>query len=305
MGTVTEARGSWSGVPPHYDRLLTLQAGEQGDKLRVMPFRPLLLFLSIASLSLAQLRWRTPGACLAPTGTLCRTVVYEASGWENRGWGLYAFDRYTGRITEAVRSDGAALLRIARRSFKFYVIPVESYDRTRLIFPSQERTVEIERSRNELRDLGGVWSFNELWSDERTDDADCSKRAARAGEGAKKTRIELLGGVSGVEYVYATTDNHIVQRIAFAPSLGCTAIYYRLLRRSSTGLPLSEDTLTLRSAALAEPDQHLFVIPDGYNAMPEGKPWPHVWMDKFPGDISGTGFSRVAPSSHQAAPIRR
>src|SRR5437762_2304947 len=104
-------------------------------------------FLLIAVLSLnvaAQPSWRLAGACVTPDGTLCRTLVYESSGWVNSGWGFHAVDRYADRTTAAVRSDGAALLRIVHRGFKYHVVPSGNYDRTRIVFPGQQRTIEIE-----------------------------------------------------------------------------------------------------------------------------------------------------------------
>ena len=261
-----------------------------------MLLRSLLVLSSIAPLCIAQLSWKTPGVCISPTGTLCRTLVYEESGWANRSWGFHAVDRYTDRITEAVRSDGAALLRIAHRSFKFYLISSESFDRSRVILHLERRTVEIEHSVKEVRDMGGVWSFNEFWSDTRIDDENCSGRATMVGEKWRRTGKEpVVGGIRGIEYVYATPDNRIEQRIAFAPSLGCTAVAFSLSTRSSAGMPVSEQRLRLVTATLAEPDQALFAIPKEYRLTGPARSWPYICMDKFPGDITGSAFSKVVP----------
>ena len=131
----------------------------------------------------AQPSWKRPGACMTPQGTLCRTLVYESSGWANSGWGFHNIDRYEDRMIEAVRSDGSALLRITHRRYKHYLIASERYDRTRVVLPANTQTYEIDHSRKEVRDLGGVWRFSEYW----TDDADCQKRAANAGENWRKT----------------------------------------------------------------------------------------------------------------------
>ena len=62
-------------------------------------------------LSGAELLWKTPGACLTPSGTPCRTLLYESSGWANQGWGFFNVARYRGLETEAVSRDGTAMLR--------------------------------------------------------------------------------------------------------------------------------------------------------------------------------------------------
>jgi hypothetical protein len=189
-------------------------------------------------------------------------------------------------MTEAIRSDGAALLRVVHRSFKYHLIPSESFDRTRVILPSKGQTFEIERSRKEVHDLGGVWSFFEGW----TDETDCSHRATRAGEGWRKTGEQpVVAGIRAVEYLWESTDHRVLQRIAFAPSLGCMAVVYTLSRRNAAGLPISEDRMKLVSAVIGEPDHNLFAIPSGYHVV-ESIPYPR--MDEFPGDIRVTSFSR-------------
>jgi hypothetical protein len=190
-------------------------------------------------------------------------------------------------MTEAVRSDGSALLRISHRSFKFYLIPAENYDRSRVILPSAGRTVEVEHSRKEVHDLGGVWRFAEGW----TDDADCNGPATIAGEMRRRTGEQpVVAGIRGIEYLYETTDHRVVQRIVFAPSLGCTAIVFTLSRRNAADVSISEESLKLVSASLGEPDQSLFAIPSDYQVV---KSIPYRWMDNFPGHIVVTGFSRL------------
>jgi hypothetical protein len=137
-----------------------------------------IVITAIALLRGAEPRWLAPGTCITPTRTLCRTFIYESSGWANRSWGFHAIDRYQDRLTEAVRSDGTAMLRVSHRSFKFLVVPSVSYDRTRVIFPAKHQTFEFEHSLKEVREMGGLWRFAEYWSDE----PDCSDRAALAGE---------------------------------------------------------------------------------------------------------------------------
>lgn len=247
------------------------------------------LVLALALLNAGEPAWRTPGACVTPTGTLCRTLVYESSGWANRSWGFQDIDRYSDQITEAVRSDGAAMLRISHHGFKYYVFPSESYDRARIILPAERQTFEVEHSLRELRELGGVWRFNELW----TDEPDCGRRAAWAGELRRKTGKEpSMAGIRSVEYVYETADHRVVQRIAFAPSLGCMATEFDVSQRNGAGLPISERHLRLVSATVGQPLQEMFSIPGDYHTKRSDKPWPYVWMDIFPGDITTTVFSK-------------
>jgi hypothetical protein len=126
-------------------------------------------------------------------------------------------------MTEAVRSDGAALLRVTHRSYKHYFIPSEKYDRTRVVLPAKSQTYEIDHARKEVRDLRGVWRFSEYW----TADADCQKRAASAGENWRRTGQEpVVAGLRSIEYVYKTSDGRTVQRIAFASAIGCTAVIF-------------------------------------------------------------------------------
>jgi hypothetical protein len=240
----------------------------------------------------AQQSWRTPGACLTPNGTPCRTLTFESSGWENRSWGFHAVDRYADRTIAAVRSDGSALLRIAHRGFKYHLIPSGSYDRTRVVLPAKRETFEIEHSLKETRELGGVWSFADYW----TDETDCNERATMAGARWRRTSNNLtVAGERAIEYLYETPDHRIVQRIAFAPSLGCSAVEYRLSQRNAAGLPISENYLKLVSATLGEPEAVLFAIPSDYRKVRDEQLWPYVWMDKFPGSITTTGFSSVVP----------
>jgi len=150
----------------------------------------------------------------------------------------------------------------------------------------------MENSLKEIRDLGGVWSFQDYW----TDEADCSKRATTAGEKWRRMDSSMIvAGVRAIEYMYETPDHRFVQRIAFAPSLGCSAVEYRLSKRSAGGLPISEDHLKLVSARLEQPDSTLFAIPGEYHSVPTDQPWPYVWMDRFPGAITTTIFSPVVP----------
>jgi hypothetical protein len=110
-------------------------------------------------LNAAEPPWKKPGACLTPTGTLCRTLVYETSGWTNRSWGFHAIERYRQRETEAIGSDGNAMIRVSCQGFKYYVVPSGNYDRTRIIPPARQQTFEIEHTLRRSRKLPGLWRF--------------------------------------------------------------------------------------------------------------------------------------------------
>lgn len=232
--------------------------------------------------------WRTPGACLTRTGTLCRTLVYETSGWANRSWGFHNIERYNIRETEAVRGDGTAMIRISRQDFRFYFVSAGSYDRTRIVLPTKRQTFEIERTVRAFRQLPGLWRFHESW----TDNPECGEQAMYSGKVRRKTGIEpVLAGVRAIEYAYESADRRFVQRIAFAPSLGCTAVAFSFLERNGAGLPVRAFESKLTSVLLGEPDQKLFEIPADYHSKPSDKAWPYVWMDVFHGNSHFTMFS--------------
>ena len=191
------------------------------------------------------------------------------------------------RTVEAASRNGATLLRITHRGFRYHLVPSDNYDRSRIVLPLTRQTLEIEHTFKQFREMGGVRSFVEMW----TDELDCRKRAEWAGEHWKRTdREPVVAGVRGIEYLYQGGET--VQRIVFAPSLGCIAIEFQLSRRSASGLPISEDHMKLLSAVVGEPDRALFAIPAGYQMSRSENPWPYISMNQFPGDITHTGFSR-------------
>jgi len=241
----------------------------------------LILLISATLVATAQPYWRTSGACITPAGTLCRTLVYERSGLINHSWGIHAIERYRDQVTEAVSSNGTALLREVHRSFKFYFLPFESYDRTRIVIPFETRTLEIDRDRQQVREMGGLWRFSEIW----TDDPDCAQREALASGGWRRVGERIVAGLPAVEYASETRDHSIVRQIALSRALGCTAVLYTISHRSPAGIPIYEQTLKLLSANLAEPDPVLFVPPKGFRVVGFDWSWPYIWMDKFPGNI--------------------
>jgi hypothetical protein len=246
--------------------------------------RCFLIILAAAQLGAAGPSWKTPGACTTPAGTLCRTLVYERTGWENRGWGFHAIERYREQITEAVRRDGTAVLRISHQGFKYFFVPEENYDRMRVVIPARRETFEVDHTLKEFRDLGGVWDFFEKWAD----NADCERKAlaGRPNRGGKEVTV---AGVRAIEYFYKAPTG-ATQRIAFAPALGCIAVRAVYSTQNSAGLPISGTELRLVSATLQEPDSGLFSIPVNYGRADSQKDWKYVSLDQFPGIITGPGF---------------
>ena len=232
----------------------------------------------------------TPGGCVTRSGTLCRTVVYEASGWTNRSWFFHAIDRYHERITAAVRSDGRAMHRVAHDEFQSLVHPAIAYDRSRIILPAKNRTLEIEHDTMEVRDLGGVWWLLDFWP---KDDGECSVRATMAGEARRITGHVKVAGIPAIEYVYSGFLAQ--QRIAFAPSLGCDAVEISESEWNLIGFPVNRFKFTLVSVSLGEPAESLLDVPGGYRLVPPDSQWRYVDLNTFPGHVTSTGFSKVVP----------
>lgn len=240
----------------------------------------LLLVTVLHPLSAAEPSWRTPGSCVTPTGTLCRTLEYDTIGW-----GLFGIERYRLHETEAFGSDGSAMIRVAKQSFRFYFIASQSYDRARIVVPKKRQTFEVERTLKEFQELGGVWRFFENWED----DPDCGTRASQDGLAYRKTGVEVsVNGVRAVEY--ASENYFFSETIALAPSLGCTIIALTRSERSLAGFPVARIQSRLSSVAIREPDRELFTIPPGYSERHyyrEGrsvKEWPYIWLDAFHGN---------------------
>jgi hypothetical protein len=207
---------------------------------------------------------------------------------------LYEFERYQIQETEAVGKDGSAMIHIARKSFALYAIPAKTYDRTRIVLPTGRKTFEVEGTLKEYQELGGLWSFFEHWED----DADCSRRASQEGlppdapwpRGPfRRTGSEItIAGVRSIEYGF--NDGRISERIALAPSLGCTVVALVRSERNVAGLPILSVQSKLSSVTLAEPDRKLFEIPlrykkvHNYREHRSIKEWPYIWMDAFHGN---------------------
>jgi hypothetical protein len=113
--------------------------------------------------------------------------------------------------------------------------------------------------------------------------------------GEENRKVPVFAGIDAVEYIYESPGVPWVQRIAFAPSLGCSAIEFTLLKRNAAGLPVSEDKVRLISATIGEPDFNLFAVPSEYRLVSRDAPWRYLSMDSFPGNIWSTAFSTPVP----------
>ncbi len=232
--------------------------------------------------------WRKPGACLTPKGDPCRTLIYiDYGGWNGN-------DRSDSRYTEAVRSDGASMLRLFHKALNADSIPSQYFDRARLIFPTKRETFEVEHSVKQWRRLPGLWWFYGGW----TFEPDCRKRAESAGQGSRQTgNHPTIGGYKSIEYLYGGAKYGVTQRVAFAPELGCTVVEMTTSITNGFGRITSEAHFRLESATLAEPDGATFAIPKEYAEAPQetytrgsSTPWHYIPLDSFPG-CRGTAFN--------------
>jgi hypothetical protein len=265
-------------------------------------YRFVWLFFAITTLlSSANPPWKTPGVCLTPSSTLCRTLVYESSGWANQGWGFFRINRYRGLETEAVSQDGTAMLRSTGRDYDWYFSPSSVHDRARIVLPKQLRTVELEHDLKKRRELGGVWRFSESWSSAQ----DCAERASLAGKARRTFKDPMVAGVKSIEYLYRKWGPNKSLRIAFAPALGCIAVERSEWEWNGMGFPILQKHFRLVSAKPGEPEPALFAIPASYQLTPQGINWPYMNLDTFPGyfDYQGIadGIFGPLPSSLKAA----
>ena len=249
----------------------------------------LIEFALLLPVSAAEPPWRKAGACLTPKGDPCRTLIYiDYDGWN---WN----DRSDNRYTEAVRSDGASMLRLFHKALNADSIPSQHFDRARLIFPAKRETLEVEHSVKQWRRLPGLWWFYGSWAFE----PDCRKRAESAGQGSRQTgNHPIIAGYKSIEYLYGGPRYTATQRVAFAPELGCTVVEMTTSITNDVGRVIGEAHFTLESATLAEPDGATFAIPKEYREAPQEtytrgtnpRLWPYIPLDSFPG-CRGTGFN--------------
>jgi hypothetical protein len=199
--------------------------------------------------------------CLTPQGTLCRTIRWEGSGWENRSWGFHAIERWRGSTTLSYRRDGAWIERNARRTFRNYVVSTARWDVTQIKVPDRKETIELDNASHEFEIRPGVRGGVAVWD---SDDPDCAKLATKF-ELSELTRLGevMIAGVRAIEYRGKRSATRRIT-VALAPSLGCTQL--RSLDRdyNRLGLPTSWNSFEAVEIRVGEPDPTLFEIPKGY-----------------------------------------
>lgn len=141
------------------------------------PLRLLSIFATLLT-GFADPLWVVPGACLTPQNTVCRTLRWEGSGWENTSWGFHAVHRWSGSETLAYRRDGAIMERNSRREWRNYIMLESDWDTAQIKFPAKHRTIQIDHRAREYSERVGVRGGLPVWD---TDDAECTKAALRLG----------------------------------------------------------------------------------------------------------------------------
>lgn len=197
--------------------------------------------------------------CRTPEGTLCRTMRWEASGWENMSWGFHAIARWTGTTTLAYGRDGGSYERYASRSFRNYVIDDGQWDRAMLGPPWPEHTVEIDHLKKTYR-LSGIYG-RPVWEG---DDPDCAKNARRFLLTEVRRGAEAdIAGIRSIEYTGRRSERE-THTYWLAPSLGCAQMKAIVSSRNSFGLPTKYSRIEVTSVRLGEPEPSLFRVPAGY-----------------------------------------
>jgi len=147
--------------------------------------------------------------------------------------------------TEAVGSDGPAMIRVARQNLSVYLIPTQRFDRTRIVLPTSGRTFEIAETLKEFRELGGLWRFSEGWDG----DPECVRKASQVGLPIdsyrplgpfRKTGAELsVAGVRAIEYGFALKSGRLSETMALGSFAG---VYPRRVYAYQTKLGWRDDS---------------------------------------------------------------
>lgn len=227
-------------------------------------FHSLLSFSFLAALlaGSADPPWVVPGACLTPQNTVCRTLRWEGSGWENTSWGLHAVRRYRGSAILAYRRDGAIMERNSRREWRYYVILESDWDTAQIRFPLKQRTIQIDHKAMEYYERAGVPGGSPVWDPA---DADCAKVAASTG----LSDLKVFAGesfIAGIRSIHYTGMRSKTERASvwLAPSLGCTQMRVVTTDHNRFGLPTRHSQFEVVSALIGEPDLTLFQVPSKY-----------------------------------------
>ena len=200
--------------------------------------------------------------CVTPQNTLCRTVRWEGSGWENTSWGFHAVRRWSGSTVLSYRHDGAIMERNSRREWRNYFIPNADWDTAQIKFPLEHRSIRIDHKTGEYYERAVVPGESPVWDAE---DAACGKLALRfdLSELKRVTGETVIAGIRTIEYTgkRSKTERYSVW---LAPSLGCTQMRVVANDHNGVGLPTSHSVFEVVSAQIGEPQTALFEVPAGY-----------------------------------------
>uniref|UniRef100_Q025K2 Uncharacterized protein n=1 Tax=Solibacter usitatus (strain Ellin6076) TaxID=234267 RepID=Q025K2_SOLUE len=220
-----------------------------------------LSFFATLVAGLADPPWVVPGVCLTPQNTVCRTLRWEGSGWENTSWGFHAIHRWSGSATLAYRRDGAILERNSRRGWRNYVVLESDWDTAQIKFPAEQRTIQIDHKAREYYERAGVPGGSPVWN---PDDADCTKSAWQLGLSDLKRYAgeTIIAGIRSIQYTGMRSKSERASAW-LAPSLGCIEMRVVTTDRNSFGLPTAHSSFEVVSARIGEPDATLFQVPSG------------------------------------------
>jgi hypothetical protein len=227
-----------------------------------MYFLRLLASLAAFGFGAADSPQGAPGACFTPQNTMCRTLRWDGSGWENTSWGFHAVRRWRGSTILSYRRDGAIMERNSRREWRNYFILTSHWDTVQIKFPLEHRSIRIDNKTREYYERPVVPGGSPVWD---AQDTDCAKLALAfdLSDLRRVTGETVIAGIPSIEYTgkRSKTERYSVW---LAPSLGCTQMRVVTNDHSSFGLPTSHSQFEVVSARLGEPETGLFQVPTGY-----------------------------------------
>lgn len=197
--------------------------------------------------------------CRTPQGTLCRTMVWESSGWANESWGFHAIGRWSGTVTLAYGRDGRTYERRAQRTFRNYVIDAGQWHRAKVYLAGAEHTVEIDHEERTYR-FSGIHGWP-VWD---RDDPECAKKSQHfLLTDVRRGREAMIAGIRSIEYTGRRSDSE-THTYWLAPSLGCSQMRAVISGRNRMGLPTMSSHTEVTSVRLGEPEPALFELPAEY-----------------------------------------
>jgi len=219
---------------------------------------PLILALTLPAIDPSS---KADTVCVTPQGTLCRTIRWEQSGWENLSWGFHAIWRWSGSTVMACREDGAIMERYSQRNYRNYLVLDSRWDRQFIKLVPEQRTIEVDHYAREYESRERVWGGIPVWD---ATDEDCVKMATAFDlTGLKRVGEETVAGVRSIKFTGSRSGSEHMF-LWLAPSLGCTQMRVISKAHNSFGLPTLYARLEVKSVRLGEPDAELFRAPSSY-----------------------------------------